>query len=274
MTNSKMIDKLADLQKTLRIDCEKCCGLCCVALYCIKTDGFPENKAAGVPCRHLRSDFRCDIHDRLTAKKMKGCLAYDCFGAGQKVTQKAGENGTWKTHPEKAKETFQVFTVVFQLHQMAWYLLEALALSSDQKQQTEITALIVENEQLTAAAPDQILSINVAAYREKVNHILKQVSHQVAVMPDDKKATKDLFGKNLSGENFDGQDFSMALMIATNLEGASLRGTNFLGADLRDANINNTNLSKSLFLTQMQINATRGNVKTKLPKNLVRPSHW
>lgn len=274
MTNRKMIDQLADLQKSLNIDCEKCCGLCCVALYCMKTDGFPENKAAGVPCRHLRSDFRCDIHDRLAEQKMKGCLGYDCFGAGQKVTQKMGENGNWKTNPQKAKEQFQVFTVVFQLHQMAWYLLEALALSSDQKQQTEITALIVENEQLTAEAEDAILNTDVAAYREKVNGVLKQISRQVAGLPDDKKASKDFFGKNLSSKNFDGKDFSMALMIAANLEGASLRGTNFLGADLRDANIKNTDLSKSLFLTQMQINAASGNEKTILPKNLVRPSHW
>ena len=274
MTNSTIIDKSAELQKALRIDCEKCCGLCCVALYCMKTDGFPENKAAGVPCRHLRSDFRCDMHECLAEKKMKGCLGYDCFGAGQKVTQKVGENGNWKTNPEKAKEQFQVFAVVFQLHQMAWYLLEALTLTTDQKQQTEITALIAKNEQLSAAAPDEILSTDVAAYREKVNGILKQVSRQVAGRPVAKKATKDFFGKNLSGKNFDGSDLSMALMIAADLEGASLRGTNFLGADLRDANINNTDLSKSLFLTQMQINATRGNSKTKLPKNLVRPSHW
>ena len=274
MTNSEMMDKVADLQKALRIDCEKCCGLCCIALYCMKTDGFPENKAAGVPCRHLRSDFRCDIHDRLAEQKMKGCLGYDCFGAGQKVTQKMGEDGNWKTNPQKAKELFQTFTVVFQLHQMAWYLLEAREISSDQKQQTEIMALIVENEQLTAKAADAMLNTDVAAYREKVNRILKQISHQVAVMPANKKMTKNFLGKNLSGKNFDGSDFSMVLMIAANLEEASLRGTNFLGADLRDANIKNTDLSKSLFLTQMQINAASGNEKTILPKNLVRPSHW
>jgi len=274
MTNSKMIDKAADLQKALRIACEKCCGLCCVALYCMKTDGFPENKAAGVPCRHLRSDFRCDIHDSLAEKKMKGCLGYDCYGAGQKVTQKMGENRNWKTNPQKAKEQFQVFMVVFQLHQMAWYLLEALTLSSDHKLQTAIESLIVENEQMTAATPEEILSLDLGAYREKVNLVLKQISCQMAVMPADKKAPKDFFGKNLRGKNFDSRDFSMALMIAANLEGASLRGTNFLGADLRDANIKNTDLSKSLFLTQMQINAASGNEKTKLPKNLVRPAHW
>jgi len=270
---NKATSKYADLEAALKIDCEKCSGLCCVALYCMKSDGFPENKEAGVPCQHLRPDFRCVIHSQLGKKKMRGCLAYDCFGAGQKVTQSSDEN--WKTNPEKANEIFQIFMMVFQLHQMAWYLLEARSLVTDDRLKAELEMLINKNMQMTtAAALAEILVMDTAEYKTRVNQVLKQVSDKVAVFPSDKKASKVYFGKNFKKANLDGRDFSMALMIAANLEGCSLDKTNFLGADLRDANIKDTDLSSCVFLTQMQINSAQGDSKTKLPINLSCPSSW
>jgi hypothetical protein len=266
--------KYADLAAVLRIDCEKCSGLCCVALYCMKTDGFPDNKQAGIPCKHLLADFCCDIHGQLANKKMRGCLAYDCFGAGQKVTQSSYAKENWKTNPEKANEIFQVFMIVFQLHQMAWYLLEASSLVTDKRIIAEVDALIAENIKMTALAPAEILQIDLTNYQTGVNLVLKKVSNQLAADSFDRIERKDYFGKNFKRVNLNGRDFSMALMIAANLEGCSLTGTNFLGADLRDANIKNTDLRESLFLTQMQINAAQGNAKTKLPSSLCRPSSW
>ncbi|MFZ7132157.1 MAG: pentapeptide repeat-containing protein [Eubacteriales bacterium] len=266
--------KYADLEETLRIDCDRCSGICCVALYCMKTDGFPENKEAGLPCKHLMSDFQCDIHTVLANKNMKGCLAYDCFGAGQKVTQSCYPNEDWKTNPEKANEIFQVFMVVFQLHQMAWYLLESLSLVRDEHLKADIDELITKNKKMTACASDEILHMDIEEYKASVNQVIKQVSARSAVFSSNEVDSKDYFGINFRRANLNGRDFSMALMIAANLEGCSLQGTNFLGADIRDANIKNTDLSDCIFLTQMQINSAKGNSNTKLPINLSRPSYW
>lgn len=274
MIKSKANSKYADLEETLRIDCDKCSGICCVALYCMKTDGFPENKEAGVPCKHLIADFRCDIHTVLANKNMKGCLAYDCFGAGQKVTQSCYPNEDWKTNPEKANEIFQVFMIVFQLHQMAWYLLESLSLVTDEHLEADIDELITKNKQMTACSSDEILHMDIEEYKSSVNKVLKLVSGRGAVFPSDETDSKDYFGKNFRHANLNGRDFSMALMIAANLEGCSLQRTNFLGADIRDANIKDTDLSDCIFLTQMQINSAKGNSNTKLPANLSRPSSW
>ena len=75
------------LDKELRVDCKKCFGLCCIALYFSASEGFPTNKDAGKPCINLQSDFTCSVHQNLRKKGLKGCTAYDCFGAGQKVYQ-------------------------------------------------------------------------------------------------------------------------------------------------------------------------------------------
>lgn len=274
MIKNLIDSRYAALKAKLKIDCKKCSGLCCVALYCMKTDGFPENKAAGVPCKHLATDFRCDIHSALASKNMRGCLAYDCFGAGQKVTQECYPDGDWKTHPEKSSEVFQVFSFLFQFHQMEWYLLESLSLTADGRIKADIEALISENEEMTGRSPDEILHLDIAAYRAKVNQILKQVSGLIAIDPLDGAGKKEWLGKDFKRANLDGRDFSMALLIAANLEGCSLQGTNFLGADMRDANIRNTDLSASVYLTQMQVNAARGNSNTRLPASLSLPASW
>ncbi|MEN1759178.1 pentapeptide repeat-containing protein [Anoxynatronum buryatiense] len=245
-----------------------------MALYCTKTDGFPENKEAGVPCKQLMPDFRCRIHSMLAKKGMKGCLAYDCFGAGQKVTQGIYANEDWKKNPEKATEICRVFMMVFQLHQMIWYLLEALSLVTDESERRKFHDLMAAGRQLTTLPVEEMLKVDLTAYHGKVNQVLKQVSSRIASVSSKKANNSDYFGKNFKKSNLNGRDFSMAIMVAANLEGCSLKGTNFLGADLRDANIKNTDLSEAVFLTQMQVNATLGNSNTKLPTTISRPAVW
>jgi hypothetical protein len=70
---------------TLRADCERCFGLCCVALPFADSVDFAIHKNAGQPCPNLRSDFRCGVHTRLRPLGFRGCTVYDCYGAGQKV---------------------------------------------------------------------------------------------------------------------------------------------------------------------------------------------
>lgn len=266
--------KYFDLSSKLKINCTQCSGLCCVALYCMKTDGFPENKIAGKPCKNLMMDFRCTIHSELSKNKLKGCLAYDCFGAGQMVTQIYTSNQNWLSNPRQANEIFKVFLIIFQLHQMLWYLIEALSITSDEHLLSEIKTLISENEQMTNQCPKEILNVDVEKYKLNVNRILKKVIECIAVYHTSDDKNKNFLGKNFKKTNLDRRDFSMALMIASNMEECSLYRANFLGADLRDANIRNTDLSVRFFLTQMQVNSALGNSNTKLPLNLSRPSSW
>lgn len=272
MNSIELDSKYKTIQNKLKIDCDNCSGLCCVALYCTKTDGFPENKDSGVPCKHLNSDFQCEIHTKLIELNMKGCLAYDCFGAGQKVTQDLFPNTPWNSNQEKSKLIFEVFLRVFQLHQMEWYLLESLTLVRDKHISENIEQLILRIEHVLEETYEDVLNFDISLFRLEVNRILKLISKQYA-------GTKQLNGKDMIGKNFkmanlDGKDFSMSLLIAANLEGCSLKYTNFLGADLRDTSFKNTDLSSCLYLTQIQINSSIGNKNTILPKNLNRPISW
>ncbi|MDD4239764.1 MAG: pentapeptide repeat-containing protein, partial [Desulfotomaculaceae bacterium] len=65
-----------------------------------------------------------------------------------------------------------------------------------------------------------------------------------------------------------------AYLIAADLRGVDLSGTDFIGADFRDADLRGADLTRSIFLTQAQLNAAKGDAGTRLPPALTRPTHW
>lgn len=88
----------------LKSDCKNCIGLCCVALPYGKSADFPDNKDGGVPCRNLRSNNLCSIHNVLRDKGFRGCVSYECFGAGQCVSQNIYNGQDWRDDFEHAEE--------------------------------------------------------------------------------------------------------------------------------------------------------------------------
>lgn len=92
----------------LKADCAACVGLCCVVPPFDAVQGFGFDKPAETPCRHLCADFRCGIHVGLMAQGFEGCVAFDCLGAGQRVTAAfAGAN--WREQPGLAAPMFDAY---------------------------------------------------------------------------------------------------------------------------------------------------------------------
>ena len=65
-----------------------------------------------------------------------------------------------------------------------------------------------------------------------------------------------------------------AYLIGADLRGADLRVADLIGADFRDADLKGADLTGSIFLTQSQLNAAKGDTDTKLPPWFSRPAHW
>ena len=274
-----------ELFEDMRIDCEKCFGFCCVALYFSSSEGFPTDKEAGKPCINLENDFSCSIHKTLRDKGLKGCTAYDCFGAGQKVAQVTYGGCDWRKAPESAKKMFNVFLIMKQLHEMLWYLTEALTLQATHSIKNELSLMLSETERLTNLNPDSIIKLDVVAHRARVNELLLKTSELVRnkYQRENKNPSKgknklsrgfDFIGKDLRKTNLRGANFRGSFLIAADLRGVDLSGVDFIGADLRDADIRGADLSNSIFLTQPQINTAKGDSNTKLPMWLCRPKYW
>lgn len=272
-----MPDQTAD-RTGLRGDCEHCFGLCCVALPFTASADFAIDKEAGRPCPNLRTDHRCGIHARLRDKGFTGCTVYDCFGAGQKVSQVTFGGQDWRTGPpEQARRMFDVFPVVRQLHELLWYLTEALTLPAARPLATDLRRALEATEELTLLAPEQLAALDVAAHRQEVNVLLLKTSGLARAGVRGRKKERrgaDLMGARLRGADLRGANLRGAYLIAADLTGADLRGADMIGADLRDADLTDADLTGAFFLTQPQVNAARGGTGTRLPESVTRPVHW
>lgn len=101
----------------LRADCSACAALCCVVPPFDAEQGFGFDKPAETPCHHLCADHRCGIHAELVARGFEGCVAFDCLGAGQRLTALAVArfgSADWRARPEVARWLFAAYPRVRQ----------------------------------------------------------------------------------------------------------------------------------------------------------------
>ncbi len=262
----------------LRGDCERCFGLCCVALPFTASADFAIDKQAGQHCPNLRGDHRCGIHAELRTRGFTGCTVYDCFGAGQKVSQLTFGGQDWRTGSrERVRRMADVFPVVRQLHELLWYLTEALTLPAARPVHADLRRTLRRTEALTRQTPEELLALDVGAHRQEVNVLLLRTSELVRAGTGGRKKNRrgaDLMGARLKGADLAGADLRGAYLIAADLTGADLRGADLIGADLRDTDLTDADLTGAFFLTQPQVNAARGGPATRLPGSVTRPAHW
>jgi hypothetical protein len=266
-----------DGRRHLRPDCANCVALCCVGPAFAASADFAIDKPAGVPCPNLQTDDRCGIHDRLRGSGFPGCTVFDCFGAGQHVTQGTYEGRSWRETPELAASMFAVLPVMRQLHEMLWYLTEAASLPVPASLLDGVRTAQEQTERLADGSADELIGLDVAAHRHDIGDLLQRVSEQVrARVPKRARDRRgaDLMGKDLRTTPLRGASLRGAYLIGADLRGADLHSTDLLGADLRAADVRSTDLRTCLFLTQPQVEAARGDASTGIPAVLTRPAHW
>lgn len=261
----------------LSADCSRCFGLCCVALPFAASSDFARDKRAGTPCHNLQTDFNCGIHRRLRDEGYSGCTVYDCFGAGQQVSQVTFGGVDWRSEPATATDMFEVFPVMRQLHELLRYVADGLGRPEAEPVHAALRTERARLEQLVASDARTVLDTDVPALRGEINTLLVRVGDLVrAQVPGRTRNHRgaDLLGARLAGADLRGASLRGACLVAADLKGADLRQSDLVGADLRDADLRGADLTGSVFLTQPQLNAARGDAATRLPPGLTRPDHW
>ncbi|MGW5051788.1 pentapeptide repeat-containing protein [Actinokineospora sp. NPDC004072] len=248
--------------RELHGDCARCYGLCCVALPFPKSADFAADKPAGTPCANLLADFRCGIHDRLRGSGYTGCAVYDCFGAGQRVST----GPDWRD-PAAAGPMFAAFPKVRALHELLWYLTEALALPETRPLHGDLARM---RDEVDKAADDP--GVDVDRHRGAAVALLRRASSMARSGPDLSGA--DLIGRDLRRRPLAGASLRGALLLGADLRGVDLAKADLTGADLRGADLRGADLSAALFVTQPQLTAARGDARTRLPAGRSRPPHW
>lgn len=265
---------------SLRADCSRCTGLCCVATVFAVSHDFPIDKPAGTACPNLASDYRCGVHDRLRPLGFRGCAVFDCFGAGQQLTQHTLPGHDWRD-AEQAATVFGVFAVLRGLHELLWHVRQAAAwvttTAAPPALRARVEAAATDVQALVGHDAGTLLDVDVDEQHSRVGALLGDVSLHVRSAggrtgPD--LGGADLMGRDLRRRPLARASLRGAYLIACDLREVVLEATDLLGADLRDTDVRGADLSHTLFLTQMQVNAARGDASTSLPVDLDRPEHW
>ncbi|WOH19949.1 pentapeptide repeat-containing protein [Paenarthrobacter sp. GOM3] len=271
------------ISPTLRPDCGSCFALCCTALGFARSADFAIDKPAAAPCPNLDGDFSCTIHQRLRPRGFRGCTVFDCFGAGQAVSQHTFGGISWADDPSSRPSMFAVFKTVKQLHEMLWYLDEAGRRTFDPELAGEAALLSGRIATIAQGDASAVLGADVELLHGEVRNLLMEVSEEVrgsygaegtATLDGGLRPGADLMGAALANRRLCGVDLRGAYLIGADLRGSDLAAADLLGADLRGAQLHGADLSSALYVTQPQMNAAEGNSDTYLPTRLSRPDHW
>jgi uncharacterized protein YjbI with pentapeptide repeats len=265
-------------REDLGADCANCFGLCCVALAFARSADFPFAKEAGDPCVNLDDHDGCRIHSDLRGRGFKGCTVFDCFGAGQKVSRRTFGGRSWRGDPATRQAMFSAFPVVRRLHELLWYLDEAISLVGSTRDPAPWSEAFERIRSLSDASAAQLVELDIDAEFDGVRGLLIEASELArgGVRPGGRRLGPgiDLTGAALAGADLRGTTLRGSTAIAADLRNVNLGRCDLLGVDLRDADLRGADLAGAIYLTQMQVNSARGDALTTLPAGFQRPTHW
>ncbi len=270
---------MADPFAPLQADCTRCRALCCVGPAFAASADFADDKPAGHPCVHLGPEDRCRIHEQLRPRGFPGCVAYDCFGAGQHVVQVTFGGS------ERRPAMFAVLPVVRGLHELLWYLADVRSRTAAGSLHGPARRAAERVTRLASGDPDAVRAVDLDAERAAVDPLLREASALVraphrrgrgrgAFRPGAVLARRDLAGADLRGARLPGADLRGTLLIGADLRGADLQDADLIGADLRGVNLRGADLTGALFLTRGQLHSATGDAGTRIPDRFPRPAHW
>ncbi len=126
----------------LTSDCSACTALCCMALAFDEGEDFAFDKPAGLPCPNLTADFGCQLYGYLEAEGFRGCVRYECHGAGQRVSQELFPGENWREDPSLARPMITAFAAMRKVHEALELLSAAARLELPLSLEAERDALI------------------------------------------------------------------------------------------------------------------------------------
>ena len=239
---------------SLVADCSRCAGLCCVAPAFAASADFAFTKPAGVTCRHLAADASCTIHDRLIPSGFPGCVAYDCFGAGQRVVTLYGGG-------PRSAPMLSAYETVRQLHELLWYVADALSRPPAAPVHGALADARRAIEAAIAGGPSSIEATDPAAHRATVAPLLRRASAltRAAVppaagrpgmdgrrpdraSPAHQRPNRDATGRDLAGRDLAGGDLAGRDLSGRDLAGRYLAGRDLAGRDLSRADLSTASL--------------------------------
>lgn len=113
---------------SLTPDCSACASLCCVVFAFDRSESFGIDKGAGEVCPNLAPTGLCSIFETREQAGFKGCITYDCQGAGQRVTQEVFGGRHWRDDTALIPAMGEALSVLRRIHALLGLLETAASL--------------------------------------------------------------------------------------------------------------------------------------------------
>jgi hypothetical protein len=154
----------------LTADCEHCAALCCTILCFDKSEAFAIDKPAGVTCPHVTDDARCGIYADRVKLEFSGCMSYDCYGAGQRITALYAST-------RDVRERDQAFHALRDLNELLWQLTEAAKLcpSTEAELARDLALETTTLDALAERSPAALIDQNLHRHARRVGVLLRRV---------------------------------------------------------------------------------------------------
>jgi hypothetical protein len=239
---------------------------------------FALTKPAGRPCPHLRADSACSIHTELRPRGFGGCAVYDCFGAGQQISQVTFGGRDWRQAPGGGAAMFAAFGRMRALHELLWHLAEALMLPGTAPLHSRLRAAYAQLEADTQRPPAALAELDLPTRQRTTGELLAQASLLARTQPPGtvpglpgelgesalpEPAPPEVAGPERGGPrssvdgsrgpgspgdgslgpDLAGADLAGRDLRRRDLRRASLRGALLIGADLRGCNLAGADLA-------------------------------
>ncbi len=149
--------------------------MCCVALAFDRSPSFAVNKPAGAPCENLDAAGRCTIHENLDQRGYKGCVAYDCLGAGQRITQDIFGGRHWLEDRRLLEPMSRAFAVMRRIHGMLELLAAAEALPLDTGERARLAGLAAKLEPRQGWSEASLKAAPISQIGAEVNAFLQSL---------------------------------------------------------------------------------------------------
>jgi hypothetical protein len=162
------------LPAALRADCSRCAGLCCVAPAFYSIQGFGFDKPTHRACAHLTSQNQCAIHTERAARGFPACETFDCFGAGQRVTQELFHGADWRSSNDLAVRMFCAYTCVAALHRLM-ALLAVAEVHARSPRDRQLRAKRLQLDELCRSEAARRGAVDVGAARREVMSLVRPV---------------------------------------------------------------------------------------------------
>lgn len=144
-------------------DCGNCAAVCCVATAFEASEDFACDKPAGKRCRHLEPHDRCAIHAERIERGFAGCMSFECYGAGPRITRAfAGAAPT------------DLFHQLCALHELRWLVAGALSMCPQHALGLR-AELARASEELAAITLEQLGELDLRSLHANTHTLLRRV---------------------------------------------------------------------------------------------------